>query len=116
MGLTLEQARELREQALQNKKKERKVRVDAIVTKSLSLEEVEKKLRNLIITNPERSVFGLVVLDRVTNDWDSPDRDKIRAEVKAELIDKYGQVFFGCEISEYNVGNNSIAFHFTMKM
>ena len=116
MGLTLEQARELREQTLREKKNQRKVRVDEIVAKSLSIEKVEELLRELIIQNAEQRCFGVTVLDVVTNDWNSPDRDKIREEVQAELETKYKVEFSGCEISEFNVGNNSIAFHLTMRL
>lgn len=116
MGLTLEQARELREQALQEKKKQRKVRVDELVAKSMSLLDVEAGLRELIMKHPEQNTFGLTVLDVVTNDWNDPNRDKIRQEVYEALEKKYGQSFFGCDISEIARGNNAMAFHLTMRM
>ena len=116
MGLTLEEARELREQTLREKKNQRKDRVNEIVAKSLSLEKVEELLRELIIHNAEQRCFAVKVLNVVTNDWNSPDRDKIREEVQIELEKKYETAFLGCEISEFNVGNNSIAFHLTMRL
>lgn len=116
MGLTVEQARELREQALQEKKKQRKVRVDELVSKSVSLAEVEAVLREKIMKHPEQKVFGLTVLDVVTNDWNDPERNNIRAEVWEALVKKYGQPFYGCEISEIDVGNNGMLFHLTMSL
>lgn len=116
MGLTLEQARELRERALQEKKKQRKVRVDELVSKSLTLAEVESGLREKIINNPEQKVFGLLLLDVVTNDWNDPDRNDLRLEVYEALVKKYGELFYGCEISEVPCGNNAMAFDLTMRM
>lgn len=116
MGLTLEQARELRERALQDKKKERKIRVDELVSKSLCVAEVEAVLREKIISHPEQKVFGLTVLDVVTNDWNDPNRDKIRLEVYEALEKKYGELFYGCDISEIPCGNNGMLFHLTMRM
>jgi hypothetical protein len=116
MGLTLEQARELRERALQDKKKQRKVRVDELVSKSLCFAEVEAGLREKIINNPEQKVFGITVLDVVTNDWNDPARDIIRLEVYEALVKKYGELFYGCDISEVPRGNNAMAFHLTMRL
>lgn len=116
MSFTIEQARELRDSVLREKKKQRKIRVDQIVARSLPLEKIEEALRELIVNNPEQNVIGLTLLNTVTNDWNDPDRDKIRDEVYEELKKKYEDAFFGCEISELNVGNNSIAFHLTMKL
>jgi hypothetical protein len=116
MGLTLEQARELREQALKEKKKQRKVRVDELVSKSLCCAEVEAGLRENIINNPEQKVFGLTVLDVVTNDWNDPARDSIRLEVYEALVKKYGELFYGCDISEVPRGNNAMVFHLTMRL
>lgn len=116
MGLTVEQARELREQALREKKKQRKVRVDELVAKSVPLAEVEAVLREKIMKHPEQKVFGLTVLDVVTNDWNDPDRNNIRAEVWEELVKKYGEAFYGCEISEVGIGNNGLLFHLTMSL
>ena len=116
MSLTLEQARELCEQALQEKKRQRKVRVDELVSNSISPEYVEAYLRNIIMAHPEEHAYGLSILDVVTNDWNDPDRDIIRAEVQEALMKKYGQLFEGCEISELPRGNNAMAFHLTMRM
>ena len=116
MGLTLEQARELREQALQEKKKQRKVRVDELMTNSLHSDEVEVRLRKLITTHPEQTVFGTTILDAVTNDWNDPDRDNLRLEVYEALVKKYGELFYGCDISEIPRGNNAMAFHLTMRL
>ena len=116
MGLTVEQARELREQVLQEKKKQRKVRVDELMDHSDTFAKVEATLRTLITTHPEQTVFGLTILDVVTNDWNDPDRDNIRAEVQEALMKKYGEPFFGCEISELPRGTNAMAFHLTMRM
>lgn len=116
MGLTLEQARELRERALQDKKKQRKVRVDELVSKSLTFAEVEARLRKEIINNPEQKTFSVIILDVVTNDWNDPDRNNLRLEVYEALVKKYGEVFYGCEISEVPCGNNAMAFDLTMRM
>ena len=116
MSLTLEQARELCEQALQEKKKQRKARVDDLVSNSKSPEYVEAYLRKIIIAHPEEHAYGLSILDVVTNDWNDPDRDKIRSEVQEELVKKYGQLFEGCVISELPCGNNAMRFHLTMRM
>lgn len=116
MGLTLEQARELREQALQEKKKQRQVRVDELVNQSKSCEYVEAYLRQLIRKHPEQKVFGVTVLDVVTNDWNDPDRGNIRQEVYEALVKKYGEPFFGCDISEVPCGNNVMQFHLTMRL
>lgn len=116
MGLTLEQARELREQALQEKKKQRKVRVDELMDHSDTFAKVEATLRKLITTHAEQKVFGVTVLDVVTNDWNDPDRDNLRLEVYEALVKKYGESFFGCDISEIPRGNNAMAFHLTMRL
>ena len=116
MSFSLQQARELREQVLQQKKMQRKAHVDEFVSNSKSPEYVEAYLRKIITTHPEEHAYGLSILDVVTNDWNDPDRDKIRSEVQEELVKKYGQLFEGCVISELPRGNNAMAFHLTMRM
>lgn len=116
MSLTLEQARELRDKMLMERKNQRRVRVDKLVSNSKSPEYVEAYLRQLISKHPEAGVFGVTVLDVVTNDWNDPDRENIHNEVNEELVKKYGKLFNGCEISELPRGNNTMAFHLTMRL
>lgn len=114
MSFTLEQARELRKQALEEKKKQRKVRVDQLVEKSMFLSEVEESLRKEITMYPERQTFYVIVLDVVTNDWDDPNRKIIREEVIIELLKKYEKAFYGCKILEIPRGNNSLVIKLSM--
>lgn len=116
MGLTLEQARELREQTLAKKKAERKVRVDEIVARSISPETAESRMRDLIMINPEQLCFGIYVLDTVTNDWDDPNRDKILEEVQDELTKKYRVVLPDAEIVDAMVGNQRMTFRLMMRL
>jgi hypothetical protein len=116
MGLTLEQAKDLRAAMLAKKKAERKVRVDTIVAKALSLEQVEKKLRDAISSHPENRAVNVTVLNVVLNDWDSPDRDVLRGEVIEELKKKYETAFFGADVDEYNVGNQGLGVYIAMRL
>ena len=116
MGLTLEQARELRESVWLAQKAARKPRVDEIVGRSLSIEEVEKKLRDAITENPTANYIYVVVLHTVTNDWDAPDRKLLKSEVYDELLKKYTQPFYGAELEEINTGNQSMSFKLLMRL
>lgn len=116
MGLTAQQAEEFRISVLREQKKARKQRVDEIVARSISVEEAELGLRELIMSNPEQSYFGIYVLDTVTNDWDDPNKKKIVAEVYEELVKKYDEAFPDAEVVEANMGNQRLAFRLTMRL
>ena len=116
MGLTSQEAEELRQRVLISQKEARKKRVDEIVARSISIEDAETRLRQLIIDNPEQSYFGIYVLDTVTNDWDDPQRKKIIAEVQEELAKKYDEAFPDAEVVETNAGNQRVAFRLTMRL
>jgi len=116
MGLTSQEAEQLRRSVLQQQKEARKQRVDEIVARSISLEEAETRLRQLITDNPEQSYFGIYVLDTVTNDWDDKNKKKIVAEVQEELARKYDEAFPDAEVVETNVGNQRVAFRLTMRL
>lgn len=116
MGLTAQEAEELRQRVLLSQKEARKQRVDEIVARSISIEEAETRLRQMIMENPEQFYFGIYVLDTVTNDWDDPNRNKIIAEVQEELVKKYGEAFPDAEVVETNVGNQRMVFRLTMRL
>jgi hypothetical protein len=116
MGLTAQQAEEYRQSILQRQKDARKERVDEIVARSISIEDAEKRLRELITDNPEQSYFGIYVLDTVTNDWDDKNKKKIVAEVQEELAKKYDEAFPDAEVVETNAGNQRVAFRLTMRL
>ena len=116
MGLTAQQAEEFRQTVLQQQKAARKQRVDEIVARSISIEDAETRLRQLIMDNPEQSYFGIYVLDTVTNDWDDKNRRKIVEEVQEELAKKYDEAFPDAEVVETNAGNQRIAFRLTMRL
>ena len=116
MGLTSQEAEELRQRVLISQKEARKKRVDEIVARSISIEDAETRLRQLIMDNPEQSYFGIYVLDTVTNDWDDPQRKKIIAEVQEELAKKYDEAFPDAEVVETNAGNQRVAFRLTMRL
>jgi hypothetical protein len=116
MGLTVEQAKELRVAMLAKKKAERKVRVDEIVSASLTLEVVEKKLRAAISSHPENRCVNVTVLNVVLNDWDCPDRAVLREEVLEQLKKKYKTAFLGCDVDEYSVGNQGLGVYLAMRL
>lgn len=116
MGLTLEQARELRDTMLAKKKAERKDRVNDIVARSISVKDAESRMRELITINPEQTYFGIYVLDVVTNDWDDPNRNKTLEEVQEELVKKYQIALPDAEIVEANLGNQRMSFRLTMRL
>ncbi len=116
MGLTLEQAEEFRQSILRAQKADRKSRVNEIVARSISVEDAETRLRELILDNPEQSYFGIYVLDTVTNDWDDPRRKKILDEVHEELVKKYQEAFPDAEVVESSLGNNRMSFRLTMRL
>jgi hypothetical protein len=116
MGLTLEQARELRESTWLAQKAARKPRVNEIVERSLSVEEVEKKLRDAITENPTANYISVVVLHTVTNDWDASDRKLLISEVYDELKKKYTHPFYGAELEDLNMGNQAMAFKLSMRL
>lgn len=116
MGLTLEQAKELRVAMLAKKKAERKIRVDAIVANALSLEQVERKLRDGISSHPENRAINVTVLNVVLNDWDSPDGKVIRAEVVEELRKRYHDAFLGADVDEYVVGDQALGVYMSMRL
>lgn len=116
MGLTAQEAEELRQRVLLSQKEARKKRVDEIVARSISIEEAETSLRQLIMENPEQSYFGIYVLDTVTNDWDDKNKKKIVAEVQEELARKYDEAFPDAEVVETNAGNQRVAFRLTMRL
>jgi hypothetical protein len=116
MGLTLEQARELRETVWLAQRAARKPRVNEIVGRSLSVQEVEKKLRDAITENPTVNYISVVVLHTVTNDWDAPDRKLLISEVYDELKKKYTHPFYGAELEDLNMGNQAMAFKLYMRL
>ena len=116
MGLTAQEAEELRRSVLQQQKALRKQRVDEIVARSISVEQAETRLRLLIMENPEQSYFGIYVLDTVTNDWDDKNKKKIVAEVQEELARKYDEAFPDAEVVETSAGNQRVAFRLTMRL
>lgn len=116
MGLTAQEAEELRQSVLHQQKASRKQRVDEIVARSISVEDAETRLRQLIMENPEQSYFAIYVLDTVTNDWDDKNKKKIVAEVQEELAKKYDEAFPDAEVVETNAGNQRVAFRLTMRL
>lgn len=116
MVFTLEHARELRDNILAEKKAERKARVDEIVARSISVNDAETRMREVIMSNPEQTYFGIYVLDTVTNDWNDPHRDKILEEVQEELVKKYKCALPDVEVVEMDCGNNRMSFRITMTL
>lgn len=115
MGLTREQAIELRKEALLQEKQKRKVKVDEIMAKSISIEDVEKKLRKSIVAYPHESHHQVVLLNVVTNDWGSKEYTQLREEVYEMLKMKYLDAFFGAKFIS-DVGNQSIGYTLTMDL
>ena len=56
MSLSLKQVHELSEEALQERKKQRNVQVDDLVSKSVPFDVVEAGLRKLIMAHPENKI------------------------------------------------------------
>lgn len=115
-GLTLEEARKLREEALKKDKESRKEKVDEIMKKTKSIEEVEKELREKISNNPHERKFVIQVLYVVLNDWDSPDHGLIRKEITEAIIDKYNESFDGATFENGSFGNQEFGMYLVMKL
>ena len=118
MGLTAQEAEEYRQSILQRQKDARKERVEWILSRALPIEEVEKRFKMYIERRPEDTFISVYVLDIVTNDWDDPNRKKVLADVKEELIKKYEEEFPDADLEEApsGSGNQGMAFKLTMRL
>lgn len=118
MGLTSQQAESFRQYILQKQKDSRRERVDWVVSKASSIEDVERRFKLQIEKYPENTYVGIYVLDIITNDWDEPDRKKINADVKEILTKKYENEFPDADLEEApaSAGNQGIAFKLTMRL
>ena len=118
MGLTAHEAEEYRQSILQRQKDGRKERVEWVLSKASSIENVEKRFKLVIEKRPEDTYISIYVLDIVTNDWDEPDRKKVLADVKEELTKKYAEAFPDADLEEAPAcsGNQGMAFKLTMRL
>lgn len=116
MSFPLEEAILFRNKVLLEEKENRKPRVNSILAQSLTLEQVEKKLRYSIQTRPTEDHHYVLVLNVVTNDWGTKDYALLREEVYEALEKKYGEAFFGAKFCRENVGNQSIGFAIHMNL
>ncbi len=116
MSLSLKQVHDLCEEALQERKKQRNVQVDELVSKSVPFDEVEAKLRKLIVAHPENKSFSVPVLDAVTDGWGAFNQDKLREEVKEALLLKYREAFEGCVVIDAYRGNTAWFYFLIMNM
>jgi hypothetical protein len=116
MSLSLKQVHELCEEALQERKKQRNVQVDDLVSKSVPFDVVEAGLRKLIMAHPENKTFSVPVLDTVTDGWGAFNQDKIREEVQEALLLKYREVFEGCVIIDAYRGNTAWFYFLIMSL
>lgn len=118
MGLTATEAEEFRQSILQKQKELRNPRVEWVVSKASSIEDVQRRFKLQIEKYPENTYVGIYVLDIITNDWDEPDRKKINADVKEILTKKYENEFPDADLEEApaSAGNQGIAFKLTMRL
>lgn len=93
MVFTRQEAITLRDAVLQERKRVRNPKLDAILSESLSIEEVEKKFKESITKYPAHDFHSVEVLYKVVNDYNDPECTLLRKDVHEEIKLKYKDAF-----------------------